>query len=365
MSIPPDGDTVSRSAANKAGRILRTADMSTAAEREEYQHAIEIAQLWRAQHIEATQQCFSTILEHTEGIPNAVCTYRLKRLTSIIRKLQRPNAHLKLGELDDIGGCRLIVESNEQVSHMARLLKTLLPLKNGGGEKNYIDSPQRSGYRSHHLLTKLDTGEGSYQVEIQIRTRLQHYWSTAVEAAGEIYGVEYKSPQTWRSATGDDEERIRFFKIVSGLFAAEEGTAPVPGFEQERDALLVQLRSLACATQLLDDLQASTDSVLPIPHPSHDHDALFLLKLSREDQYLDIEAFPQDRLAEALERYGQLEELIEARAIGHTPNEPDGCPYDNVVLVHATDSNQLEIAYPNYSTNVDQFVSKVHDYLRI
>lgn len=27
-------------------------------------------------------------------------------------ELQRPNTHFKLGELDDIGGCRLIVETS-------------------------------------------------------------------------------------------------------------------------------------------------------------------------------------------------------------------------------------------------------------
>lgn len=46
-------------------------------------------------------------------------------------------------------------------------------------------------------------------MEVQIRTQLQHYWATAVEAAGEIYGAEYKSPEVRRQAVGlEDQERI-------------------------------------------------------------------------------------------------------------------------------------------------------------
>ena len=36
------------------------------------------------------------------------------------------------------------------------------------------------------------------------------------------------------------------------------------------------------------------------------------LKLSREDQLLDIESFRQDQLSEALQKYGDLEDRIEA-----------------------------------------------------
>ncbi|KAB7790051.1 RelA/SpoT domain-containing protein [Bifidobacterium leontopitheci] len=84
-------------------------------------------------------------------MPGSVSTYRLKRMISIVRKLQRSNAHFKLGELDDIGGCRLIVETNDQVGEAANWLAARLPLKNGSGDKDYIARPQNSGYRSRHL----------------------------------------------------------------------------------------------------------------------------------------------------------------------------------------------------------------------
>ena len=89
-------------------------------------------------------------------------------------------ANIQLGELDDIGGCRLILKTNDQVRQAAKILQSKIPLQKGGGEKDYILNPQKSGYRSHHLLFKPETKTGSYQVEVQIRTQLQHYWATTV-----------------------------------------------------------------------------------------------------------------------------------------------------------------------------------------
>lgn len=37
--------------------------------------------------------------------------------------------------------------------------------------------------------------------------------------------------------------------------------------------------------------------------------------------------------------------------------------YDNAVLVYARNAEQLALAYPNYSTNVRYFLSKVERYL--
>ena len=371
MDTLPLDCTVSRNMANKAGKTLcstwRKAPPDSTwrkAPPAEFQYAINVAQSWRAQHAEATQRCFLTMLNCSEQFSESVCTYRLKRISSIVNKLQRPRTHLKLGELDDIGGCRLILRTNAQVDQAANLLKSKISLKQSGtngGEKDYIISPPESGYRSRHLLSKVKTGTMSYQVEIQIRTQLQHYWATAVEEAGEIYDIEYKSPEVRRMSTGEDEERIRFFQIVSSLFATEEHSPQIPGFERPRDELIEELQTLKCSSRLLDDLITSTDSVLPPILPQNDDTNLFLLKLSREDQYLDIEAFRRDQLSEALRRYGDLEDRIEAN-IASGIGTGDG--YDNVVLVYAEDSRQLGIAYPNYSTNIRHFVDKVKGYLQ-
>lgn len=106
-------------------------------------------------------------------------------------------------------------------------------------------------------------------------------------------------------------------------------------------------------------MAASTDSIFPLNPPTGKAATLFLLKLSREDQLLDIESFRQDQLSEALQKYGDLEDQIEAATNKGTEYE-----YNNVVLVYAQNHEQLSIAYPNYSANASHFVDKVGEYLQ-
>lgn len=135
---------ISRNRANMAGRMLSAGLQHDDAD--DYAQAMLIAQQWRAQHVKPTEQCFSQVLACSQGIQHSVATFRMKRMISIVRKIQRPDTHFKLGELDDIGGCRLIVESNEQVQRAATWLAGKLPLKNGSTDKDYIEHPQSSGY---------------------------------------------------------------------------------------------------------------------------------------------------------------------------------------------------------------------------
>ena len=350
---------ISRNRANMAGRMLSAGLQHDDAD--DYAQAMLIAQQWRAQHVKPTEQCFSQVLACSQGIQHSVATFRMKRMISIVRKIQRPDTHFKLGELDDIGGCRLIVESNEQVQRAATWLAGKLPLKNGSTDKDYIEHPQSSGYRSRHLLCNVKSDSASYHVEVQIRTRLQHCWSTAVEAAGEIYGTEYKSPAVRAVASGDDERRLRFFRLVSSLFALEECTPLVPGFAGTYESLIRQLCDLDCTQGILDDLSAAIDSVFVVEMPEPLAE-LFLLKLSRESQYLDVEAFSAEELDKALRRYDDVEQHIKmSGAIDDISSETE---YDNAVLVYARNAEQLAIAYPNYSTNVRYFLDKVKSYLR-
>ena len=53
--------TISRNRANNAGKILRAGAQSGSPE--EYQLAIDTAQAWRDQHIEAPQEWFSEVLK--------------------------------------------------------------------------------------------------------------------------------------------------------------------------------------------------------------------------------------------------------------------------------------------------------------
>ena len=53
------------------------------------------------------------------------------------------------------------------------------------------------------------------RIELQVRTRLQHSWATAVEAVGLFRGEELKNHK-------GSEEWLRLFKLLSAEFAEAE-----------------------------------------------------------------------------------------------------------------------------------------------
>jgi ppGpp synthetase/RelA/SpoT-type nucleotidyltranferase len=67
-------------------------------------------------------------------------------------------------------------------------------------EKDYIQSSRDAdGYRSLHLIYKYrNIKNPSYdglRIELQIRTKLQHIWATAVETMGTLLGQALKYRQ--------------------------------------------------------------------------------------------------------------------------------------------------------------------------
>lgn len=352
---------VSRRAATKAGREICLGADNVGEGR--YNKDLLVAQQWRAQHARPSQECFGVLLDAVSAIPDAVCTYRLKRFSSIINKLRRPGTRFELGALDDIGGCRVIVDTLEQVGDVVRNLRSSLDFKGKNPEKDYIHEPQKSGYRSHHLFAVVEDEGSRYRVEIQVRTRLEHYWATAVEAMSEIYGHDYKSPPIPASERLVDNERREFLAATSALFALQERGAPVPDFENMPETNVIrQLESLTCLRQLMVDLRASADSVFQPDVLEGVDGGLFLLKFSRENQYLDVDRFASSELGEALECYDSLERHIDGASKVMRYCAGTGDDYDNVVLAYARTPEQLSVAYPNYSANVKLFTDVLGQY---
>ena len=93
---------VTRKAANKVSKWLKACS-SNSEEADRHRAALETAQRWRAQHMLPTENCFKGLLSIADCHPNAVVTSRLKRMTSILGKIGRPNGSYQLGTMDDIG----------------------------------------------------------------------------------------------------------------------------------------------------------------------------------------------------------------------------------------------------------------------
>ena len=143
--------------------------------------ALQIINNWRSAH-SFPLQIFYVNLKRM--MPDGIVAQRLKRLYSITKKLSRfPN--MSLTTMQDIGGCRVIVNKFKDIKKVVKKLKTSSVRHKLKEEYDYINNPKSDGYRSYHLVysyysNKRKLYNGLF-IEIQVRTKLQHMWATAVE----------------------------------------------------------------------------------------------------------------------------------------------------------------------------------------
>jgi len=110
---------------------------------------------------------------------------RIKDYESISQKLAKLNipvtAENAKGYLRDIAGIRIICPFSKDVYLLANTLKAM-PGITVIDEKDFINSPKPSGYRSYHLITEVPVFHSGKTdgvvVEIQIRTEAMNFWAT-------------------------------------------------------------------------------------------------------------------------------------------------------------------------------------------
>ena len=151
--------------------------------------------------------------------PEVLVAQRLKRMTQIIHKLERfPGT--KLARMEDIGGCRAVVETT---SEMELLLERIERNWEIVRKRNYIDTPKESGYRAIHLVTERD----GHRIEVQLRTKGQQAWANAVEKIAARYQVPLKDE------IGPDE-LIHWLRLAAeNISYQDRGEIPAPSFGVE------------------------------------------------------------------------------------------------------------------------------------
>jgi ppGpp synthetase/RelA/SpoT-type nucleotidyltranferase len=185
----------------------------------EFDQAMDVLSYWRFSHEIPLEQALKVLQETTLKIDkNAIFAKRLKRYVSIVNKLRRFR-QMKLKNMQDIGGCRAIVSSPKKLQKIVRALRKRSEFKNSQGKvrfKDYIQHPKEDGYRGYHLVCQcLDENGELKDIEVQLRTNLQHDWATALEIVDLFTGQALKSNQ------GDIEWK-NFFSRVSEQFALME-----------------------------------------------------------------------------------------------------------------------------------------------
>jgi ppGpp synthetase/RelA/SpoT-type nucleotidyltranferase len=201
----------SRSQLDKAGRVL--SDNT----REYDETSLELDLVFE----EFRKQHLKPLTELTLSLQNWLSNYeksyyiaqRLKRKPQILRKLRRLTG--RLTQLQDIGGCRIIIESNDDVNELIRFIEERLGTEAGYKVIRKTDYRDRgrdiTGYRAYHFILEVE----GYFLELQLRSKIQHYWSESIERTSVIYGHHLKEQE-------GDQVVIEYFRSFSDALHALE-----------------------------------------------------------------------------------------------------------------------------------------------
>lgn len=193
---------LSKSQIKKLGKSIRRNQRDKNNVEEEH---LEKLQAYRVSFQSSMNNVFDFLVARSKyHYKGSLTVYRLKRIDTIIRKINREKT-MDFSKMQDIAGCRSIVDSERQIYNIVEDFD-----KNPNFEVvdrvDYIVNPRDTGYISYHLIVK-PIGEERI-VEIQLRTRTHHFWATLVEITDVVFGIKLKE--------GEDHPQLyRFHKLLA------------------------------------------------------------------------------------------------------------------------------------------------------
>jgi hypothetical protein len=333
----------SRRKVDQAGRTF----VDSAAPPEERELALTVITNWRSSHsyplntVQMNLRRVATQLDHDPTVAQ-----RIKRLPSIRHKLQR-FSKMDLSRMQDLGGCRAVLSSVDAVDELVGYYTEKSRMKHRLiREDPYISEPKSSGYRGTHLVYSYFSDSkddwNGLKIEIQVRSRLQHAWATAVETVGTF------TRQALKSSWGEDEW-LRFFALISSALALREGTPLVPGTPSDPGELKRELRRYARQLNVIRRLNAYGAALRIAEAPLKGE--LFLLELSagHEPESMELQVRSYQDSVRASAAYDAIE-----RAIAGDPDK-------DAVLVRVESLASLRRAYPNYFVDTTAFVESLRE----
>lgn len=328
---------------NDAGNTIRR-DNATP---EEINFATQVIDNWRAAHAYPLHVIYMHLRRMAESRKDIIVVERLKRLDSIIGKLKR-ETNMDLWRMQDLGGCRFIVPTVNEVFTFAEKYKNSRVRHEYKRTYDYINNPKLSGYRSLHLVYKFhsdtkDTYNQNMLIEIQFRTHLQHVWATALETMGLF------TKQALKAGQGDEYIK-RFFVLVSSLFALREEYPVIPGTFADEEKLIYEIKEINKKYHLVEMLRAIRVALDHEDGKKFDKQGYYVLILNYNIHRLRIRYFMPSQIDEANTLYTQIESNRRATGI-------------DAVLVRAASFGMLKAAYPNYFADIGKFIEFVENYL--
>ncbi len=164
-----------------------------------------------------------------------------KSTSSISEKLQRES--IRLTQVQDIAGCRLVVSGIVEQERVVDLLAKLFQ------EATIVDRRENPshGYRAVHVVVT----RGEKLVEIQVRTSYQHVWAELSEKLSDVFDPAIKYG-------GGDQSHRQFLAQWSGVVRKEEHVErKLAGVQQQLAQLLSQTSLSATEETYVSELEAN------------------------------------------------------------------------------------------------------------
>jgi ppGpp synthetase/RelA/SpoT-type nucleotidyltranferase len=214
----------SKQAVNRSGDVirevraaLRTNDRARldALDNREVARAVATIDLWRSLHARPLARVNANLRYWVRkgGVPVPEVSQRLKRFATIADKLDRQPG-MALSRMEDIGGVRAILPSQEHVMSIVSMLDKAKRWTIRR-QRFYIEGgdpgPKDDGYRAVHLIVVKD----ECFIEIQLRTPWQDSWAQSVEQDTRRLGAALKF------GAGPDDLRA-YYRLISEFVAMRE-----------------------------------------------------------------------------------------------------------------------------------------------
>jgi len=343
---------------NRAGEILSLENPFEDAQcsNEEYFQTFDIVNNWRAVHSYPLQAMKMSLKRRAQRVcPSAIVAQRLKRLASIKLKLKlsrEAGNHPSLSQMQDIGGCRAVMDSVSDVRLVENaFLEASKKNPNRGPQYSkkydYIANPKDNGYRSVHLVYRFRSDSSQHscyngqRIEIQLRSRKQHYWATAVETYSTFSGEALKS-------NIGREEWKRFFALISSVIAIQENESTIPATPLTLETIRPELSNLYHSLGVYNVLSGWAAITKFTQEQSLDEQGavLYLLVLDPETFTTTLEVYQKHQETLATAEYARIEK---------------DSPKLQAVLVAVDSVAALRTAYPNYFLDTTSFLDLVRD----
>ncbi len=314
--------------------------------RHQYEEAQNILTYWRTIHAPAINTFQATLRDklRRHGFENYILAQRLKRAVSIVSKLKRFSS-MKLSTMQDIAGLRAILTNIDQVRQLEKSYKTSYFNHLLVNDKDYISIPASSGYRGIHLVYEYvnlkNLEANGLKIELQIRTKLQHTWATAVETMGIILQHSLKSSQ-------GPNDWLNYFALVSAGFAIlEKSPVPQEFSKLSEEEIFQKIYDDSNKLNVSSKLRGFSKAFENITH-SGVNSKYNLITLDLEKRVVNIKKYAAKHLEQANIDYTNIEKEINNGA------------EIQVVLVSTDSIESLRKSYPSYFLDSGEFLDKLN-----